>query len=127
VVDWKALGYPVVLFPALLPVTLASESDALVLTIAFPCGCLAGFRTACVLCGSLYGLVVGAGIGLLFLVVFTYLATQGRAAPGVGPSIFVVSLGGVFLTIRGLVAGALGGGVGRLAARDRDQQAVDGP
>jgi hypothetical protein len=59
--------------------------------------------------------------------VFTYLATQGRAAPGVGPSIFVVSLGGVFLTIRGLVAGALGGGVGRLAARDRDQQAVDGP
>jgi len=30
VVDWKALGYPVVLFPALLPVTLASESDALV-------------------------------------------------------------------------------------------------
>ncbi|PSP99002.1 hypothetical protein BRC89_06355 [Halobacteriales archaeon QS_4_70_19] len=58
---------------------------------------------------------------------FTYPATQGRAAPGVGPSIFVVFLGGVFLTVQGFVAGVLGGGVERLAARDRDQQAVDGP
>lgn len=120
VVDWKALGYPAALFLVLLVVTLDTSSDALILTITFPCGLVAGYQAAGLLRGSLYGFAVGASISLFFLLSAYYLGAQGRVAPGFGATLFFIFLVGIFLTLQSTVAGFLGGGVARLVAYRRE-------
>lgn len=119
-VDWKALGYPAALLLVLLVVTLDTSSGALILSITFPCGFVAGYQAAGLLRGSLYGLVVGASVSLFFLVSAYLLGAQGRVAPGFGATLFFIFLMGLFLTLQSAVGGLLGGGVARLVASRRD-------
>lgn len=119
-VDRKAIGYPAALFLVLLVVTLDTGSDALILTITFPCGLVAGYQAAGLLRGSRYGFAVGAGISLFFLVSAYYLGTQGGVAPGFGASLFFIFLIGILLTVQSAVAGFLGGAIARLVAYRRD-------
>jgi hypothetical protein len=109
VIDWEALGYATGIFILVFVAALVSESTLLLLIIGLPSGFVAGYRAGGLLKGSVYGLLIGAGIALIFILGASYLATRGRVAPGVGLSLVVVFLVGVFLTAQSLVAGAVGG------------------
>lgn len=110
-VDWRAIGYGIGVFPVVLLAAI-SEEGWLVLVTGFPSGLVAGYRAGGLLNGLLYGFVAGCGILLLFFGAGYYLVVSsvtGLASPGIGLTILGVLLIAALLAVESSIAGAIGG------------------
>lgn len=110
-VEWKAIGYGIVVFPVFLGLAMSNEGW-MVLLLGVPSGLAAGFRAGGFRRGARYGFVVGVGI---FFVVFGggyYLivsSVSGIPSPGIGMTIALVFIIAVLLAVESMIAGAVGG------------------
>ena len=116
-IDWRAIGYGMVLFPIVLVASLSKEPMLILLT-GYPSGLAAGFQAGGVLKGVLYGFVVGCGVSLLFFSGGYYLVVESAgpvANPGIGLTITFIFIIAVILAVESFIGGAIGGLLARLS------------
>ena len=116
-VDWRAIGYGMILFPIVLAASL-SEEPLLILLSGFPSGLVTGYRSEGLLNGLVYGVVTGSGIFILFFGGCYYLVVEstgpGMAYPGVGMTLVLLFFVAALLAVESVIGGAIGGLLAKL-------------